>query len=407
MNHKVSWGPLAGSYFLGYLWVKCMLSGLLPDRRWDIPLFTAAFFLWGWWALHGKRKPCPESVFFLVCTGIISLCMGFHRCRATDGWTFLALHGFAAYWVLCRSGVLIDGETGPFLPLDALTAGVIAPFGVFFLRIRALFSALRTGFSKDGRSWVITAVVIILTIPVLTMAGGLLSEADYAFGRVWEGITSRLNWELSPEKFNFLFQLLLSLPVGAYLWGLVGGSLRRQQPWFSGTALRQKASILRLVPAAGVISVLSCFAALYLLFFIIQAGHIWAAFFGRVPGSLTAAQYAREGFFQLCAVMTINFGLLLFAARCSRIPMRSHRILKAVGLLLMGESLLLALTAASRLWLYILRFGFTPRRLLGVWAVGVLSVGCILAVYTILRPSKVIGKWLLFAVGTFTLLCLY
>ena len=89
MNHK---GPLAGSYFLGYLWVKCMLSGLLPDRRWDIPLFTAAFFLWGWWALHSKRKPCPESVFFLVCTGIISLCMGFHRCRATDGWAFLALH---------------------------------------------------------------------------------------------------------------------------------------------------------------------------------------------------------------------------------------------------------------------------------------------------------------------------
>ena len=152
---------------------------------------------------------------------------------------------------------------------------------------------------------------------------------------------------------------------------------------------------------------LCCFIALYLLFFCVQAGHLFGAFYGNVPGSLTAAQYAREGFFQLCAVMAINIGLLAFAAKFTPIPVRNHGFLKGSSLVLLIQSLLLAVTAAARLWLYISRFGFTPKRLLGVWAVMVLAVGCALAMVNIFRPRKVIGKWILFAAGTFTVLCLY
>lgn len=90
-----------------------------------------------------------------------------------------------------------------------------------------------------------------------------------------------------------------------------------------------------------------------------------------------------------------------------QVPLRQNGFLKGFSLALLIQSLLLAVTAAARLWLYITRFGFTPKRLLGAWAVVVLAVGCLLAIADILRPRKVIGKWILFAAGTFSLLCLY
>ena len=73
----------------------------------------------------------------------------------------------------------------------------------------------------------------------------------------------------------------------------------------------------------------------------------------------------------------------------------------------MAESLLLAVTAASKLWLYIDRFGFTPRRLLSSWAVLVLAAGCVLAIASLRRPCRAAQKWIWFAAGSFALLCLY
>ena len=402
---------LLASYVVGYLWVKCMTSGFLPDRRWDIPVFTLLFFLWGSWALGKKCPASRESWFWMGCTGLISLCIGFERCRASELLAFLALHGFAAYWVVCRAGLLTESITGPMLPLDAITAGILAPFGGFFLRGKTLSANLRDLLSgvRQGkwRSWVLSAVIFVIALPVLILAASLLGQADAAFYEAWEKLTGWLTWELSVDLTNFLFYLLLSLPVGAYLWGLVGSCLERGEAWFSGNRIRSQAKKLRKVPVIAILVVLGGFLALYLLFFGVQAGHLFGAFYGNVPGSLTAAQYAREGFFQLCAVMAINFGMLAFAARCSQVPLRQHGFLKGFSMVLLIQSLLLAITAAARLWLYITRFGFTSKRLLGAWAVAVLAVGCLLAIADILRPRKVIGKWILFAAGTFSLLCLY
>ncbi|MDY4489920.1 MAG: DUF4173 domain-containing protein [Candidatus Faecousia sp.] len=403
--------PLLASYVVGYLWVKCMTSGFLPDRRWDIPVFTLLFFLWGSWSLGKKCPASRESWFWMGCTGLISLCIGFERCLASELLAFLALHGFAAYWVVCRAGLLTEAITGPMLPLDAITAGILAPFGGFFLRGKTLSANLRNLLSgvRQGkwRSWVLSAVIFVIALPVLILTASLLGQADAAFDEVWEKLTGWLTWELSVDLTNFLFYLLLSLPVGAYLWGLVGSCLERGEAWFSGNRIRSQAEKLRKVPVIAILVVLGGFLALYLLFFGVQAGHLFGAFYGNVPGRLTAAQYAREGFFQLCAVMSINFGMLAFAARCSQVPLRQHGFLKGFSLVLLIQSLLLAITAAARLWLYITRFGFTPKRLLGAWAVAVLAVGCLLAIADILRPRKVIGKWILFAAGTFSLLCLY
>ena len=145
------------------------------------------------------------------------------------------------------------------------------------------------------------------------------------------------------------------------------------------------------------------FAGLYVLFFLVQAGNLLAAFRGQIPGTLTAAKYARSGFFQLCLVMGINF-LLLELGSLLAVRNRTGVILSAV---LMVQSLLLAVTAGAKLWLYIHRFGFTPLRLLSAWAVVTLSAGCIFTLLHLAGKAHSFRRWLYFAVLTFTALCFY
>ena len=112
-----------------------------------------------------------------------------------------------------------------------------------------------------------------------------------------------------------------------------------------------------------------CFCAVYLLFFTVQGSYLFGAFRHRLPVGFTVAQYARQGFFQLCMVMGVNFLLLWLVTHSSRALNRPGRIMCTV---LLEQSILLAVTALSKLALYIACFGFTPLRLQSSWLVCVL-----------------------------------
>ena len=78
----------------------------------------------------------------------------------------------------------------------------------------------------------------------------------------------------------------------------------------------------------------------------------------------------------------------------------------ALCLVLLAESLLLAVVALSKLWLYIDCFGFTPLRLQSSWLVCVLILGCLAAGYSLTTGKKSLKLWLLIAMGSLSLLCL-
>lgn len=447
----------AASYGVGYLYVASFLFGFALEpcgshllgwvsHGWAKLLFALVFFFWGSRVLSARTEkpaamtgnppadepckneplsrqkglpPSAESWFWLACGLTIAAAIAFGRCRATELPAYLALHGIAAYWVLCRAGLLSEAQSGPFFLWDVFNALVVAPFGGIFLRAKTLFGTLwdaclavrrRRGKKLDTKNIWLSLFLILLALPVLVAAGNLLSGADAGFAAFWQGLGDllRFQWPELPRWVRGVGdRFLWSLPVGAYLYGLVGGSLCREKTVLDGKAAREHAEGLRVAPTGGLNVIFALFCGLYLVFFIIQAGRLFGAFFGTVPGQSTAAEYAREGFFQLCQVMAINFGLLAAAAKLSRAPLRQNRVLKFFTLLLMGESLLLAITAGSKLWLYIDRFGFTARRLLSFWAVLVLAAGCIFAIASTLKPCRAIQKWIWFAAATFTLLCLY
>lgn len=407
------------SYFLGAFWVCCLFG--FP---WDssgktnavLLLFACLFFPWAGWILRGKSH-CREHWFWMVCTFAIGAAIALKRLHAADVWGYLAMHGFAAYWVVCYAGILSKGETSAFAPLDGLEALVLAPFGGFFLRILTVGNAIRNLFYRvflnesvpSKRNLLISVGVLICAVPLFLLTGNLLSQADASFRELMDVFLQvfSFHWEAPLWLQNTAVYFLFGLPVGAYLFGLVGSSFRRETGRFSANQIQHGAEKLRVVPMRMICSVLSAFVLLYLLFFGVQAGHLFAAFYGTVPGKLTAAQFAREGFFQLCKVVCINFLLLVCSARFGQTTVRTHRGVKSLSAIVMVESIFLAVTAASKLVLYIQRFGFTPLRLLSFWGILVLCAGCLLALASLRKPCKAVQKFLWFSAATFTLLCFF
>lgn len=438
---------MAASYLLGYIYVCSFIFGFvrlpfwgeflgIPVTLWFRLLFAVLFFAWGEYVarckvkvLVNKRgesgpKTPTEHWFWMACTFLLLLAEVLGRCRAIDFEGRLlytvAVHGSAAYWALCRFGQLTENQTGPFFVWDMLDALVTTPFGGYMLRLRAhgqtLFRAAETlrHRMKQKISWKhagTTVGVVVLSLPAFFFVGSLLSDADtVGFAEFWQGLIDILQfrWPKLPDWFgDVAVRFVFSLPVGAYLYGLLGSCARRHSSVLEAEKARAGAERMRMVPPVAAVTVFLLFCGLYIVFFAYQAGHLFGAFFGVVPGTATAAQYAREGFFQLCQVMTINFGLLLAAAKLCTTPLRSHKGLKALSLLLMLQSVLLAVTAASKLWLYIDRFGFTPLRLLSAWAILVLAAGSVLAAASIVRPFRAVQKWIWFSMASFVLLCLY
>ena len=401
------------SWVWGWAYARGLLFGF-EYRAAFMALFCLLFFAGVEGMCRAAARPASrESRLWLALWGLLAADYIFkisalYYYDAVQGWEFLALHLAAAYWVLARAGALTEGRTGPFLPLDGLRALVTVPFGNFFLRIRVLLRALAGWLQglagrKKGSLWA-GVVTLCVAAPVLALAARLLSGADDAFGAA---LGNFFRWFTLPEAMlTEFFYFAVGLPVGAYLFGLAAGALKKAPDPARGASLRAEAEKLRLAPGGALAFCLALLLALYVLFFSIQLNYLTGGFFGHLPEGFTAAEYARRGFFELCAVVVLNFSVLAAAAKASRIPLRQSPVLKGLAAALCLSNLLFAAVGASKMALYIRRFGFTPNRVVSGWFILVLAVLTVLALASIFRPFPVARAAAAVFCGLFLALCL-
>lgn len=328
------------------------------------------------------------------------------------GWQVLALHLAAMYWLVCRAGLLTGGgRTGCFAPLDAAASLVGRPFFCFFLRIRVMWYGfqqiwvkLRAARQNKKRDLVGACLALCLLIPLFLLALMLLAGADAGFASLLERFAKLL---AVPEWVaGRLLLFAASLPVGAYLYGALGSVLRqkpdpeRQSRWLA--ALDKQ----RCLPQSAMTLGLLAFCGLYLLFFVVQAGYLFGAFFDRLPAGFTAAEYARRGFFELCAVAMLNFGLLLAVNVLCKGKPQQRPLLRGLTAALMASNLLFVLVGASKMGLYVTRFGLTEKRILSSWFMLVLAAVSVLALLAVFRGLDWIRLGTFAAAGLFLALCL-
>ena len=394
------------SYLAAYIYVAAPFGGEL--ELWLL-VFTAFYFALVEYLCASRRRVWESWVWLgcmlsAVCSYVFSPCEVWGKSA-----TFIFANIFAVWWTMSRAGVLLDGESGHFLPFDALNGFVLLPFGNFFLRVRTWWHFAsrprREGKKLNTSALVGSIIAVLLALLLLLSALEHLCDADAGFGTLVGNITGFFTNNVN--LVDFFFKLLVSLPVGAYIFGLISGSMRlspqriTERRGFLESLLGQ----LRIVPARVWSMCLAVFITVYAVFFVMQGGYIFGAFSRTLPEGMTVAQYARQGFFELCRVMALNFMLLWLVTRMSAQPVRERRLSLALCLALLAESILFAVVALSKLALYIDCFGFTPLRLESTWLASVLLAGCVAAAYSLITGRRSCRAWMIFGAVTLSALC--
>ncbi|MBQ8974133.1 MAG: DUF4173 domain-containing protein, partial [Oscillospiraceae bacterium] len=349
---------------------------------------------------HSDRKRPWESIAWLACSAGTLCCVLFTANGIWEFWTYFALHAFAVYYVTARANLLVADRSGGFLPVDIFNTVIIYPFKYFFLKVKSVWYYITLGFRRGKRSaqtLVFTLCAIAVGIALLIWAGSLLSSADDKFRSMMDIFRIEINAE---SLITYILRAGFSIPIGSYIAGLILGTHRESGEESGQRAQRYSRSLTKLkkVPSGAWIAVIAVICAMYAVFFGVQASYLFGAFAGRLPESFTVANYARQGFFEMCRVMGLNLLLLLLTVRTSAVDSKPVKILCTV---LLGASILFAATAMSKLGMYISIFGLTPLRIQSSWLVCSLTCGCICAGIYLWSGKRTFRTWLLFSAMTF------
>ena len=414
-RRRVWLAALAASYAAGWFYVRVLALGSEQDQ-WAWAAFPVLFIAGvEAFARALGRRGARGAPFWAVCwllQGTAMLLYGLHSELAL--WQLLAWHLTAVYWVLARTGMQAAGRANAMLAADGIAGLFTLPWSDIALRTRILAGALgawrrgraqrRTPQARRRRQELAAGILLALALGGYALAE--LSAADTAFGAF---IGRWLRWpQLSDRQLARLvgdiFTLLLSLPVGAWLFGLVGGALRRTRPPLAeGDVYRALGRAPRLPALTGQLAV-GGLCAVYALFFAVQAAEFLPAL-GAPLAPQQVSRFAVEGFWQLCRILLLDFAVLaavhFFGARPADAPGRQR-----AGLCVFGAfGLAFAALAAAKLGLYIHLYGLTPRRVLSAWVLGVLGLGCVLALVRLFRRIPAVRVLAAALALSFSLLC--
>ncbi|MBR3355580.1 MAG: DUF4173 domain-containing protein [Oscillospiraceae bacterium] len=211
---------------------------------------------------------------------------------------------------------------------------------------------------------------LLLSSPVFIFALSMLSY-DSSFNELLNNI---FTFDID-EIFEETWLIICTVPVFIYIYlGIGSCTCSSSNKRFDNSFFAKIKSSLSWLSSETLIAMVLPVLALYAVFFVSQWDYYTLAFHGVIPAGYSYAEYAREGFFQLFAVSAVNLLMMLGCTWFSKL--RSHGseiVLKIITISISIFSLILILTAASKMYLYILEYGLTPLRVYSSWAMIVLA----------------------------------
>jgi len=345
-------------FVLGYIfssWVFFWWQG------WGVSVFTTLYLasITGYLIIKKSFVKSPMTFFWLSMTWLAGMAYSFWTGNGLYGVRGLFLLGSATYYVLVASGSTLKTKTGNYLLVDGVNAVVLIPFRNF-LNQYVSFSTLVKGEKRGNVLPVLFGLIAAVIIAVIIVP--LLETAD-AGGF---GIVLNFLRDLFRLDIDIVIYLIMTVPVAAYLYGLVSGSVYKK-----GTDIIKPESAEKVVHALRIVSpltintILGVVCGVYLVFIFSQLPYFFSAFTGvRPAGWLYYSEFARHGFFELCWIAAINLVLLIASNLCNKKLRMESKVLKIFNIILASITLVLIATAFSKMALYINVFGLTMLRLL-------------------------------------------
>lgn len=202
-------------------------------------------------------------------------------------------------------------------------------------------------------------VGFLLGVPLTVVVAALLVNADDGYKNMLSGIFTNINIS---DMVSFVFRLLCALPVAFFLFGMLYANLTNN----SVSSIDK--NVFRIVPPSMMYSAITPICILYALFFFTQLRYFISAFWGELPSNFSYARYARQGFFELCAITVINIVLIVIINTvCKKEEGKKHIGLNIYSGLIAFFTIVLITTAISKMVMYINEYGLSPLRVYTSW----------------------------------------
>jgi len=388
------------AFVLGFLFARWVLSAW---QGWGVTFFTLLYFASVTLYFRKKGVLMPRTAWFwLAAVVLIGLSYSLWNNNGLEPWRNLFLFCGAVYWVISATGIPILGKTSNWMILDGINGVLAIPFRNFVCQYKSLSYLGRKKRTAGGQVLSI-ALGILFALLVVGIVLPLLMKADSGgFSRITKGIMEYLE-VMQKNAGDFILQSILAVPIAAYLFGLVAGSVhQRGCDTFKKEDIQNTVSALRILPSVTVYIVLGSVCALYVVFIGTQLPYFFSGFAGLRPaGWQIFSEYARSGFFELCQIAAINLSLLAAANILCKKPRQNSIALKIFNIVLALLTLLLIATALSKMIMYIDVYGLSVRRLLPCVFMIFLAIICGAVAtlqkwqFSILRLAAVVGTVLL------------
>ncbi|MBN7773520.1 DUF4153 domain-containing protein [Clostridium aminobutyricum] len=339
-----------------------------------VTIFTVILCVVVWSYLNAKGiNQTKKSLPWLGLVGLTALLFFLFDDFYIKQFSFMLLSAAFLYWVCRSTGRSLDSTLSVYVLGDAVNQGLLLPFSNFTCGYFGLQDGLKK--SKHGRNLIYAAAGIVVFLPLMVLVITQLSNADMAFEQLIDRILNAISIETITE---YALQFVVGIPVALYLYGAVYGNISgRHSADLNKNNLIKFAQGIRFAPKLTIYTALTVFNAIYLLFFFSQTTYLFSAFGDVLPNTMTYAEYARRGFFELCKVCTINMGILI-AANCfmkrnetmekqSMEWTETPKMLKIQMSILAVFTILLIVTALSKMAMYIHYYGLTQHRVYAAW----------------------------------------
>ncbi len=274
----------------------------------------------------------------------------------------LAVNFFAAVFsfilLFYIAATLRNGEIlGKHFIRDLFGGVFAAPFSRFGECPKALLSLTKR--AKGGKTLLYILLGLLLALPVTPIIVYLLMSSDTAFAYAVEGFFDSL-----PDFSALtLFEMAFAIPLAFYLFGMLQNSAEKRDP--KPEALPD----YRIIPLPASCAAVTPACIFYAAYIAVQLSYLSPAFGGSLPEQFIYSEFARNGFFELCAIAAINLGLILLMQTLTARRENDRRpvALKAYTVVLSVCTLLIIASAMCKMALYVERYGLTQLRVYASW----------------------------------------
>lgn len=387
------------SLLFGYLFCRVFP---VSDSPFGGLLFTLMLFAVGYAVVFAmKKKPTVMAIAVSLSAAIIS----FSLIITSNSFIQFFAYSYAllafGYFLYSSFGNSVKRGLSDFIVADFFKVVFVMPFCSLGHIFKAVFSGKGKGSGK-----VLLKILLglgIALVPTLIIFGLLSYDSDFT------NLLSNIFDFNFGDVMSHIGSIILGVPIGMYIYGLFISSVDNKCKSVMSAEPSSKAlNNMRIAPLITIIVAVVPIMFLYVVFFISQWKYYVSAFTNVLPSEFSYADYARNGFFELCIVSAINFliiiAVILFLKRTNKLVYVTMRVtVVAISL----STLVLISTAMAKMFMYINAHGLTQKRVYTTWFMLLLAVVFILiCVRLFIRSFKPVAVSFLWCVLMFALLAL-